>query len=152
MRRRPLLATLATGSIGTVTGCHALAGPITQQSFEICDSDCDWATQTPDAGDDPVVDRYPDGPDIIVFGNMYVGSSSCDKAVLDSAGVREDTLHLVVAVGDQNPTMGGCTADMGTDQYRASFRFREKLPEHIVVTERAAYDPDRSETETDDTA
>lgn len=153
MRRRSFLGALAAGSLTAAAGCSAgLSGPIEQQQFDICDADCDWAANTPDAGHDPIVERFPEDRRVVVYGNMFVGSSSCDKAVLESAEVREDTLHLVVGVGDQNPDMGGCTADMGTDQYRATFRFRDELPGDVVVEEQAAYDPPASETEATDTA
>lgn len=153
MRRRSVLGALVGGSLVAVAGCSAVrSGPLERQQFDICDTDCDWAEKTPDAGHDPTVERFPEDRRVVVYGNMFVGSSSCDRAVLESAEVREDTLHLVVGVGDQNPSMGGCTADMGTDQYRASFKFREELPENVVVEEQAAYDPPESETETDDTA
>jgi hypothetical protein len=149
MHRRSFLAVLAAGGLGGMAGCGTrLTGPIERQRFDICDTDCDWANETPDPGGDPIVERSPDERRIVVYGNMYVGSSSCDKAVLESASVGDDTLRLVVAVGDKDPTMGGCTADMGTDQYRATFHFREELPADVVVEERAAYDP--SDTETTD--
>ena len=153
MQRRSFLATVLAGSLTAVAGCSAArSGPIERQQFDICDGDCDWTENTPEPGHDPIVERFPEDRRVIVYGNMFVGSSSCDRAVLESAEVREDTLHLVVAVGDQNPSMGGCTADMGTDQYRATLQFREDLPENVVVEEQAAYDPPESETETDTTA
>lgn len=149
MQRRSFLGALAAGSLGATAGCgFRLSGPIERQRFDICDTDCDWADETPDPGGDPVVERSPDERRILVYGNMFVGSSSCDKAVLESTTVSDDTLRLVVAVGDKDPVMGGCTADMGTDKYRATFRFRAELPANVVVEERAAYDP--SETETTD--
>lgn len=147
MRRRSLLATLAAGTAVAVTGCSGLTGPIAQRSFVICDADCDWAEKTPDAGEDPVIERYPDERRVVVYGHMYVGSGSCDRAVLDSTEVDGDTLRVAVGVGDKGNPMGGCTADMSPDQYRASFRFRESMPERVVVEEDAAFDPESSETE-----
>lgn len=148
MRRRSFLVSLAAGGLVAGAGCSSgLSGPVERREFDICDGDCDWAEQTPDPGADPIVERFPDDRRVVVYGNMYVGSSSCDRAVLESVEVRENSLHLVVRVGDQNPTMGGCTADMGTDQYRASVWLRDELPENVVVEEQAAYDPEPSETE-----
>lgn len=151
MRRRSLLATLAAAATGSVAGCTGLTGPITERSFAICDTECDWGGKTPDAGGDPIVERFPDDLRVVVYGNMYVGSSSCDRAVLENAEVVDGTLRVVVGVGDKgnNPLGGACTADMGTDKYRATFRFRETMPEQVVVEEDAAWDPEPSETETD---
>ncbi len=151
MRRRSFLVSLAAGGLVAGAGCSSgLSGPVERREFDICDGDCDWAEETPDPGDDPIVERFPEARRVVVYGNMYVGSSSCDKAVLESVEVRPASLHLVVGVGDQNPTMGGCTADMGTDQYRTEVRLREELPERVVVEEQAAYDPEPSATETAD--
>lgn len=151
MRRRSLLATLAVAATGSVAGCTGLTGPVAQRSFEICGTDCDWGTKTPDAGGDPIVERFPDDLQVVIYGNMYVGSSSCDRAVLENAEVAQGTLRVTVGVGekDDNPLGGACTADMGTDKYRATFRFREELPEQVVVEENAAWDPEPSATETD---
>lgn len=150
MRRRSFLAAIGTVGLVTGAGCGSgLTGPIEQRRFEICDNDCDWAENTPGPGEDPIVERFPDDRRVVVYGNMYVGSSSCDRAVLESVELRESTLRLVVGVGDKNPIMGGCTADMGTDRYRATVRLREELPANVVVEEQAAYDPEHSETETE---
>jgi hypothetical protein len=151
MRRRSLLGTLAAVATGSVTGCTGLTGPIPERSFEICDTECDWGEKTPDAGGDPIVERFPDNLRIVIYGNMSVGSSSCDRAVLENAEVAEGTLRVTVGVGekDNNPLGGACTADMGTDKYRATFRFREELPEQVVVEEDAAWDSEPSETPTD---
>jgi hypothetical protein len=150
MRRRSLLATLAAATAGSIAGCTGLTGPIAQRSFEICDTDCDWEPKTPDPGGDPIVERFPDDLRVTIYGNMYVGSSSCDRAVLETVEVADSTLRVVVGVGDKvdNP-MGGCTADMGTDKYRATFQFREEMPEQVVVEEDAVYDPEPSETATE---
>ena len=147
MRRRSLLATIA--GVGTVAaaGCAGLRGPIQNRTFDICDTDCDWQDRTPDPGADPVVERQPDEQRVVVYGNMYVGSSSCDRAVLDSLSVADDTLHAVVGVGDKQGLPGtACTADMGTDQYRLRVQFREAVPEQVTVEEHAAWDPEPSES------
>lgn len=149
MRRRSFLASIAAGALVTAAGCvSGFSGPVERREFDICNTDCDWAEHTPEPGADPIVERFPDDRRVVVYGNMYVGSSSCDKAVLRSVEVQDDTLRLAVAVGDQNPIQGGCTADMGTDQYRARVWLREELPANVVVEDQAAYDPERSETET----
>lgn len=153
MRRRSFLGTLAAGGFVAGAGCGSrFSGPIEHRAFEICDTDCDWAENTPEPGRDPIVERFPEDRRVVVYGNMYVGSSSCDKAVLRSVEVNEDTLRLVVGVGEKNPNMGGCTADMGTDQYRATVRVSEELPANVVVEEQAAYDPTHSEPEGTDGA
>lgn len=148
MQRRALLATVAVGTAGVAAGCgYRLSGPIERQRFAICDGDCDWADRTPEPGGDPIVERYPDERRVLVYGNMYVGSSSCRRAVLESAEIANGTLRVAVGVGEKGLLpKAGCTADMGPDRYRASFTFRESLPERIVVEERAAWDPDPTET------
>lgn len=147
MRRRSLLATLA--GVGTVAtaGCVGAPGPIESRTFDICDTECDWADQTPDAGGDPIVERNSAQNRVVVYGNMYVGSSSCDRAVLDSLSVEGDTLRVAVGVGNRERSGTSCTADMGSDQYRLRVRFRETVPEQVVVEEDAAWDPEPSETE-----
>ena len=147
MRRRSLLATLA--GVGTITtaGCVGAPGPIESQTFDICETECDWSAQTPDAGADPLVERTPAQNRVVVYGNMFVGSSSCDRAVLDSLTVEGDTLRVAVGVGEKQGFGTGCTADMGSDQYRLQVQFRETIPEQVVVEEDAAWDPAPSETE-----
>lgn len=149
MQRRSLLAVLATGGIGAIAGCNGLTGPIKQQSLTICDTDCDWDSKTPKAGKSPIVERYPDERRVVVYGHMYVGSSSCNRAVLKSAQVTDSSLTIVVGVGDKgnNPMGGACTADISSDKYRVIIRLRTELPERVVVEEKPGWDP--SETPTD---
>ncbi|SHH46508.1 hypothetical protein [Halobaculum gomorrense] len=149
MHRRALLSALATLPAATTAGCgFRLSGPIARRSFEICDADGECAEKVPDAGGDPVVERHPDERRIVVYGFMYVGSGSCDRAVLDSAHVANDTLVVRVGVESRGafgfgvaPTLG-CTADMSADRYRATVRFRSSLPADVTVIEDAAYDPE----------
>lgn len=151
MQRRALLATVAAGTAGATAGCgYRLSGPIERQRFAICDGDCDWADRTPEPGADPIVERSPDERRVLVYGNMYVGSSSCHRAALASAEIANGTLRVVVGVGEKGflPNVG-CTADMSPDRYRASFTFRESLPARVAVEEKAAWDPDSTETSGD---
>lgn len=143
MKRRALPATVATAIAEATAGCgFRLSGSSERQRFAICDGDCDWASHTPEPGADPIVERHRDENCVLVYGKVYVGSSSCDRAVLESVGVSRGTLRVEVGVWEKGllPNVG-CTAEMGPDRYRASFTFRESLPERVVVEERAAWDP-----------
>lgn len=147
MQRRALLATLAAGVSGTTAGCgYRLTGPIANRSFTRCD-DCDWADRTPDPGRDPVVVRDAEARRVTVYGFIYVGSSSCNRAVLRSLDLTDGVLRVVVGVGEKGvlPNLG-CTADMSAERYRVVVRFRDSLPDRVVVEEEAAWDPEPTPT------
>ncbi|QZP36303.1 hypothetical protein [Halobaculum magnesiiphilum] len=148
MQRRALLAALATLPAATVAGCGARGGQISDRSFRICDFDSDCGRRAPDPGGDPVIERRPESREITIYGAMYVGSGSCDRAVLESARVVDDALVVHVGVGRQGMfgfgavPSPGCTADMSVDRYRVRVRFRSSLPASVCVVEDAAWDPE----------
>lgn len=148
MQRRVLLAALATLPAATVAGCGARDGPIADRSFRICAFDSDCGRREPEPGGDPAIERRPESREVTIYGAMYVGSGSCDRAVLESVRVVDDALVVRVGVGTQGvfglgavPSLG-CTADMSVDRYRVRIRFRSSLPAAVRVVEDAAWDPE----------
>ena len=83
VNRRALLAVVGTATAGAAAARgYRLTGPVEFRSFAVSDDDedCDWASRTPRPGGDPVIERHADDRRVVVYGFVYVGSESCDRA------------------------------------------------------------------------
>ena len=139
MDRRTFLLVAAAGAAG---GCLATldgapgGDPVADRSLTILDPDDDRYER--DAlTEPPRVTFDAENRRVVVTGAFFVGSSSCNRAVLDHAAYDHDaaTLDVALASGRQDDAGNACSADESADHYRLVVTFEDTLPRTVVVTE-----------------
>jgi len=152
MNRRRFLRALGVGGLGVVGFRQTVPdpSPIAGREFELDPPAVDGLERydgPPGAERRPPAVEVTDSEHSVeVIGRMPVGSSSCDRAVLERATyhARTDTLHVVVGTGPQREGFRdsvwlgrGCTSDLSWDTYRVRVTMSDELPDTVVVVERA---------------
>lgn len=140
MKRRTVLGGIC--SLGATTGCLAQVTPgsrsISERKFTAYDPQSDFYDSAPDVTDPPEITFQPDNNRVQVVGKLFVGSSTCNKAVLNQATFdeRSGTLQVVIGSGKKEQSGNPCTGDESADAYRALIIFDQQLPETVKAKEK----------------
>lgn len=139
MKRRALLGGL--GGLLATAGCMGQLTPgsaaIERRELTAYDPDDAFYDGAPDVSDPPKITFDEAETQVRVTGKLFVGSSTCNKAILTEASYERDsdTLRLTVGSGEKENAGNSCTADESIDAYRAIITFTEQLPQTAVATE-----------------
>lgn len=97
----------------------------------------DFAEAAPEFTEPPRVEFEPNTNQVVIVGTLVVGSSQCDRAVVETAEYNrdEDTLRLIVGSGTAQHAGDECTGDQSVDPYRVIVTFEDEYPGTVVATE-----------------
>lgn len=139
-RRRLLAGAVALPALAATAGCTGLAHlltPVEDHEFTAYQPATGAFDRAPGPDEEPEIEFDADASRVVVTGSLFVGSSSCNRAVLE--GVRweadADALRVVVGSGRQPDAGNACTADESADAYRLVVTFDGVLPEAATVRE-----------------
>lgn len=140
MNRRALLGGLSgllatAGCVGQLT---PWSSPIEHRELTAYDPSEDFYDEAPKVRDPPKITFTEAKTQVRVTGKLFVGSSTCGKAVLKEASYERDgdTLRVTVGSGDKEHDGDYCTADESADAYRAIITFKEQLPQTVVAIQK----------------
>jgi hypothetical protein len=93
--------------------------------------------QAPGVREPPRVEFEPQNDRVVVTGLFFVGSSSCNKAGLETISYDADSRRLDAEVRSTRQEDAGhaCTGNESADAYRLVATFDEQFPERVDVTE-----------------
>ncbi len=154
MRRRELLASAgvaaSAGCFGQLVGEKWSGEHVQNVTFSARD-----ATGKMDIDGSPTVEFRPEPKQVVVTGALWVGSSQCNEANVDSLSYdsTRDVFDVLVVDGksEAHPDnqlfgSGSCTGDMSADAYELVATFRDFVPNTVVATEVGTYGKPRTTT------
>lgn len=143
MNRRGFLALVG---VNATAGCttnvlsssKTNSGPIANKTFTAYQPGSDFFKTAPDVSAPPDVGFDRGETRVRVIGKLFVGSSECNKAILEQATYDEniETLHVVVGGGQKQHSKSDCTMEETPDAYRTLVTFENELPNAVVATEK----------------
>lgn len=125
-----------------VAGCASSVlrpdSPVAGTEMTVLPPDSDAAGAVSDFTDPPRVAFEPGQNEVVIVGALAVGSSTCNRAVVESVAYSrdDDSLRVVVGSGRQQGAGETCTGDESVDVYRLVVTFEDGYPEAVVATER----------------
>lgn len=141
MKRRALLNSTTIG-IAAISGCvsqlhsqYVAPNSPLETEFEIYEPGSEEFKNAPAVKGRPNVEFHPDENRVTVVGKLFVGSSDCNRAVLEDASYDSDSNHLDVRVGSgsKDSEENGCSADESPDAYRLTVTLAEETPDSVTV-------------------
>ncbi len=126
-----------------VAGCASSVlgpdSPVAGTEMTVLPPDSDAADAVSDFTDPPRVAFDPGQNEVVIVGALAVGSSTCNKAVVESVAYSrdDDSLRVVVGSGRQQGAGETCTGDESVDVYRVVVSFEGGYPAVVVATERS---------------
>jgi hypothetical protein len=132
LSRRRVLAAVLPSSLSA--GCLSSFGQGTDRvELTIHESGTEVAGVVPEVGAAPEVVLRSDASEVVIVGEMYVGSSNCNRVVLDGVQWESETLTIRLGVGRQTDAPGSCTMDESADVYKITAQVEDDPPEVVVV-------------------
>jgi hypothetical protein len=83
-------------------------------------------------GVEPEIVPRSDAAKFLIVGAMYVGSSNCNRVVLDGVQWEAKALRIRLGVGRQTDAPSSCTMDESADVYEITVRGASSLETVIV--------------------
>jgi hypothetical protein len=143
VNRRAFLKSTSIG-IAAISGCvsqlhsqYVAPNSPLETEFEVYEPGSEAYENAPEIQRRPTVEFRPEETQVVVVGKFFVGSSDCNRAVLENAAYDSDSKHLDIRVGSgsKDSDENGCSADESPDAYRLTVALAEEIPDSVTVVQ-----------------